>query len=52
MIRNNGEDWFFKSDTYDNPDEEFLVHLFCSKEEIVFVCLDAYEQIYFHFVLA
>ena len=52
VIRHDDEDWFFKSDTYDNPDEEFLVHLFSSKEEIVFVCSDAYEQIYFHFILA
>ncbi len=52
VIRNDGEDWFFKSDAYDDPEEEFLVHFFRGKEKIIFVCSDAYEQIYFHFVLA
>ena len=52
VIRHDDEDWFFKSDAYDDPEEEFLIHFFSGKEEIVFVCSDAYEQIYFHFILA
>jgi len=51
VIRQIDNCYTFKSDAYDDPEEEFDISLFKGENELIFVCSDSEEQIYFHIIL-
>ena len=52
VFKKENSKWFYKSDAYEDGDEDewFAIDCFVGNGEFVFVRSDDYEQIYFHVV--